>query len=227
MIQSAAIEEIRVRLDETSAGFFRDADLRRFLNEGIRDVARKAQWKRASTTVPAVAGTQTYVLGTDIIQVYRVEFTPTGSSQRISLEYRDLNQMDVVWGINSTSQGMPDYWTMWSANPYTLYLAPVPALAGTITIYYYAMPTDLATNTDTAASSSIDVPLGWEDLPIEYATALGFRKSRRAQDYALAMAAYNEHLQDFLAIVTRGTDSPTMITHDWRSNRWYDPFGFG
>lgn len=215
MLQYQAVEHIRSRLDEESPGFFKDHQIRQWINEAVREIARRAEWKRATQAPSVVAGTQTYALATDTIEVYRVEYQPSSSSIKYPLEYRDLGQMDVVWGIHqSISQGVPEFWSMWSANPPVVYLAPIPSQAGTLNVFYYSMPADLATNTTTSANTAIDVPMGWEDLVVEYAVAIGFRKSRNAQMYALTMGEFRDKLEDFKGVSTRYTDAATMIVPD-------------
>lgn len=227
MTQTAAVEEVRVRLDEVAPGFFRDSDIRRFINEGVREVARKSEWKRAIQNVSVTGGVQTYVLAADTIEVYRVEYQPANSSLKYPMEYRDLNAMDVVWGnYQSISQGTPTMWSMWSANPPVVYLAPIPSQSGQINVFYYSMPSDLATTSASSAQTALDVPQGWEDLVVEFATGLGFRKSRRAQDYQICMQVFADKLQDFMKVTARYTDAPTMIVPDSASYGMYDPYGY-
>jgi hypothetical protein len=222
--QSQAIEAVRFRLDEEAPGLFRDDQIRAWLNEGVREVARRSEWFRATQNASVSVGTQTYVLAGDTIRVYRVEYQPSGTNLKYPLEYRDLNQMDVVWGImQSVSQGVPMFWSMWAANPPTVYLSPIPSQAGQINVFYYRMPADLATTNTDDSRTSLEIPMGWEDLPVEYATALGFRKSRNPQMYALTMQEFQSKLGEFVEMSTRYTDAPTMIVPDsggWQFGTW-------
>lgn len=213
--QSAAIEQVRDRLDEPYEGFWSDANIRRWLNEGVREIARRSEWKRTSSDIACVAGTQFYTLPLATIRVYRAEWVPSGTSLTYRLEYRDINQMDVMWGPNQRiTQGIPQFYTMVSANPLSVELAPIPTQTSTLRIFYYIMPTDLATNTTAAEATALDVPMGWEDLPVEYATAMAFRKSRDPQQYAQTMQVFESKLTEFTDMATRFTDEPTMITPD-------------
>lgn len=222
--QARAVEEVRARLAEETPGFYTDSQVRSWLNDGVREVARRSFWKRTSDTVAVSAGTQFYTAPADAIQVYRVEYHPDTSGSIYRLEYRDLNAMDIVWGINqSIGQGTPTYYTMVSANPLSIELCPTPSTDGDIKVYYYAMPADLAVTTNSDAAENLDVPVGWEDLPIEWATGLGFRKSRDANAYQLAVAAFAQNLSRLTEVATRYTDEPTAIIPDTPHWGWeYD-----
>lgn len=215
--QARAIEEVRARLAEETPGFYTDSQIRSWLNDGVREVARRSFWKRTSDTVVVLAGDQFYTAPTDAIQVYRVEYHPDTSGSIYRLEYRDINAMDIVWGINqSIGQGTPEYYTMVSANPLSIELCPTPSTPGELKVFYYAMPDDLAVTTNSDAAATLDVPVGWEDLPIEWATALGFRKSRDANAYQLAVAAFAQNLGRLTEVATRYTDEPTAIVPDYQ-----------
>lgn len=226
--QASAIEHVRARLDEEEAGFYSDSQIRVWLNEGQREVARRALWKRTSSSVSVVAGTQFYTAPTTAIQVYRVEYAPSNSSSIYRLEYRDINAMDTIWGIHqSVGQGIPEYYTLVSANPLSIELCPTPSTAGNLKVYYYDMPADLATTTNSDANTALSVPLGWEDLVVEWATALAFRKARDSAAYQMAMQAFAAGLDRLNAIATRFTDEPTSIVPDysWGSAAW-DDYGY-
>jgi hypothetical protein len=217
--QSAAIEQVRARLAEETPGFFTDSQIRAWLNDGVREVARRSLWKRTSSSVSVVAGTQFYTAPSTAIQISRVEYKASTSNAIYPLEYRDINAMDVVWGINqSIGRGTPEYYTLVSANPLSIELCPTPGVGGTLKVYYYAMPTDLTVNANTDAATNLDVPVGWEDLPVEWATGMGFRKSRDVNAYQLAVAVFAQQLDRLTEMATRYTDSPTGIVPDYG---WY------
>lgn len=212
LTQAQTVEQVRIRLDESTDGFWKDNEIRKWINEGVREVARRSEWNRTTGTIAVVAGTQTYLAPTATIRIYRIEWQPTGTSLKYPLEYADINQMDSYWGIQqSISQGLPELFTTNSANPPVIELYPTPGQAGQLNVFYFAMPTDLATDTNTAAATAISVPMGWEDLVVEYATALGFRKAREVQMYGLTMQAFSEKITEFIGMSERYVDMPTNI----------------
>lgn len=221
--QAAAIENVRARIDEEVASFYTDSQIRVWINDGVKEVARRSLWKRTSASVSVTAGTQFYAASTAAIEIYRVEFSPTGSSLKYRLEYRDLNAMDVVWGTNqSIGTGIPELYTLASANPLSIELSPPPSQSGALKVYYYAMPTDLVTSTTTDAATSLDVPVGWEDLPVEWATALAFRKARDVTSYQLALNHFQATLDRLSGLAVRYTDEPTYFAQDYGSYDWGD-----
>lgn len=220
LTQSAAIEAVRERLNEYTPGFYSDTEIRRWLNEGVREVARRSEWKRASKdyNVDVSVEDQYVPLDTDVIRVYRVEWMPDGQTAIYRLEYRDINAMDCIWGVYQTWAGVPGWYTMVNSNPLSIQLSPAPTVDGKLRVFFYKMPTDLATNTTAGASTVLDVPNGWEDLPVEYAVALAFRKARDAANYQLAMATFSDKLGALLEMSVRYTDEPAGIVPDW--NAW-------
>lgn len=218
LTQAQAIGKVRSRIDEPTESFWKDYEIREWLNEGVAEVARRSEWNRASDEIAVTIGTQVYVCPTDLIRAYRIEFQPTSSSMKYPLEYRDFNQMDVIWGLSqSVTQSIPEFWTSWLANPISIHIAPKPALAGQLNLFYYAMPADLNTHDSGDANVALSVPQGWEDLPVEWATALAWRKDRRPQEYGMAKSAFEETISEFIQASARWTDAPTMITEDYVS----------
>lgn len=221
MTQATALTAVRDRLaEEDYAAFYSDAQIRAWLNEGVREVARQTLWKRTSSTVAVTAGTRYYTAPAAAIQIYRVEYLPTGSSQIYRLEYADINAMDIVWGTNQAiGRSTPEMYTLVSANPLSIQVSPTPAVGGNLKVYYYAMPTDLATD-GTAASSNLDVPGGWEDLPVEWATSIGYRKARDLPNYQMAAAQFERTLDRMTELVARYTDEATQWTPHWNNWGW-------
>lgn len=216
MTQAQAITEVRSRIDEedSTTGFVLDSQIRAWINEGVREVARRSLWKRTSGSVSVTAGTQYYTAASAAIQIYRLEFTPTGQTLKYRLEYADINAMDVVWGASqSQGRGIPDAYTLVSANPLSIQLHPIPNTNGALKVYYYAMPTDLVTSTTTDAATALDTPIGWEDLVVEYATGLAQRKARDIQAYQLTMTSFASSLSRLVEMATRYTDEATYIVN--------------
>ena len=101
--------------------------------------------------------------------------------------------------------------TLWGYPPQLkIVLYPKPGLAGTLTVYYYKVPDDLATD-GSAASTTLSVPNGWEDLVYEYVTYLALRRDRDPR-WQEAKAAYDEKLTAMLDLTTRWSDQSGSIT---------------
>lgn len=200
--------QVRVRLDETTATAWTDAEINGWINEGVRDVARRSETLQISTPISVVAGTQEYTAPSDLARLYRAEFKPTNSTSIYPLTYRDFNNMDAVWWTSKTSvQSTPELFTLWGYPPsLKIILYPKPSQSGTLTVYYYQVPADV-----TADGATIPVPNGWEDLVVEYASYLALRRDRDDR-WKEARATYEDHLNAMMLLTRRWTDQAGEIT---------------
>ena len=185
---------LRDRLDEATAAQWTDPQLRQWIVEGARDIARSVEVLATTGTVTIVAGTQAYAMPTNMVRCYRAELVVTGSDVTYPLELRDRNEMDSIWGTRmAAGQGTPLYLTIYgtpgSASG-TLY--PTPSAAGTLTVYYYKLPVALALD-GTADATNVDLPAGWDDVALDYAEYKALRKDRDAR-WQEARALYLENL---------------------------------
>jgi hypothetical protein len=217
LTQAEAITEVSTyRLDDSANARFTAAMVRTWINDGMVDIARRTECLRASSTISVTADVATVTGPVDCIRIHRAEYYPTGSDLRYPLEYRDFNQMDVLWGVNQNiSTAIPAYYTTWGFPPtLTIRLAPVPAVAGSLLVYYYRLPAELATANTNDASTVLDLPTGWHDLVLDYVEAMAYRADRRPDRYQEAWARYLENLQAMVAATERFTDAPTYMVPD-------------
>ena len=183
------VTEARAALNEDSAARWTDQDLRQWANEAARDIATRIPWYRKTGTVSAVAGTQEYSLPSDAVGVHAVRYVQTGTSNAYDLEYYHYRNMAQSLGpYLTTSAGTPRlYWT-WGypgSTTFKLNVAPVPSAAGTFTIHYYGVPTDMTTATTGSDSTGVTVPEGYERAVVFYMvySALMSDGDPRWQDY--------------------------------------------
>lgn len=207
------LTNVRSRLDETTARFWTDAEVRRWIVEAARDVARRAETLLTTQDVTIVAATQEYALATDTLRVYRAEWEPGGTSLRYPLEYRDFNSMDAVWGISKqVTQGYPYWFTLWGFPPnlkITFY--PKPSVAGKVVVFYYKLPADLATD-GTADSSNVDVPEGWWDALELYCEFVALRKDGDPR-WLEAKQLYEEKVAELVEVSRRWSDQADAIQY--------------
>lgn len=216
--QGTLVSELRSRINEPNAnGFFSDIELRTWINEGAREIARRTEALRTSSTIAVLANTQDYTAPTDCIRMHRLEFKPTGQTQRMPLQYRDRQAMDVVWGTHSaiTVSYWPEYYSMWGLPPtMTITVYPTPSGAGTLYAYYYKLPTALSTS-GSASATTLDVPEGWEDLILDYAESRARLKQQRADLYGIAWQQFIDRLMSLNEAAVRFVDAPGQITPDY------------
>jgi hypothetical protein len=204
--QSQMLLDVRSRLDEQSPQFYTDSELRRWINQGTRDVARRTETLQATAVVNLSPGQQQYTAPTDTIRIYRVEFRDAGS-RVYPLEYRDYNNADSVWWTTQlTAQSNPMMWTAWGFPPnLKIVLYPIPANPSTtIKVFYYQAPTDLATD-GTDANSTIPIPTGRDELVTDFAEYMALRKARDPR-WQEAKGIYDEKVQSMIDQTRRWTD---------------------
>lgn len=201
----------RDRLDEATARQWTDVQLRRWLNDGCKDLARKTEYLTERDTVAAVVSTREYSLDANILRVHRVEFTATGDSSTYPLEYVDVMNMDAFgWSARTLTSSHPYLYTIWGSIPnLKLIVHPGPSIAGNFVVYHYRLPTALATD-GTADASSPEIPDGWDDLLVDYCE---FRALRRDRDprWTEAKAIYDENVTVMFEATRRWTDQAGMI----------------
>lgn len=202
-----ALTHLRSRLDEATASFWSDTELTRWINEGAQDLARRTESLRDETDLAVLAGVQEVTAPTDLIRATGLEWRPTSTGQHHPMQYRDRHNADAVWGSGDT-EGSPIIWTSWGFPPaLTLRVFPTPHEAGNLHLYYYRLPA-LVTTANTSAI--IEVPSGWDDLVVEYATMLAFRKDGN-QQWRDSFQHYEQRVNDLLATAIRYNDQAGYI----------------
>lgn len=214
--QDQAIVQVRARLDEPSSTYWTDQDLRIWINDVTRDLARRTESLRSTYNQPAVANTASYTpLWTSTNQpfrVYAVEYIPDGQTQTYPLEYRDRNAASEIWGLSQAQTvGVPAIWTSWGAPPdLTIQVYPTPGQAGNLRIWYYRLPTMLSTVDTIDMNVAIDMVDGWEDVLID---GVEYRALRRDGDkrWQEAKQEYEQHIDAMMQATLRFTDQAGSV----------------
>jgi hypothetical protein len=224
--QTQFLRRARVRLNELTARQFQDQDLREWLNEAARDIARKTECLQERTAIAGVVGTAEYTLPATAIRVFRVEFTPTSERTR-ALEYVDVKNMDGFgWEQRDRTQSYPSVFTVWgSGSTLKLIAFPSPGTAGSFTIWYYRLPTDLAEETNEDGGEDLELPQGWDDIVLDYVEYRALRKDRD-QRWTESKALYDENLSTMYDNTRRWVESSGVISPDHGSlPYWLTSFG--
>lgn len=231
MTQAEALADIRFRLDEASARFWTDVELRKWINDAVADIARRTETIQSlSTSVSAVAGTKSYDLPASIARVHLIEFVPTGQNQTYPLRIATRQEMDGIWGLNQNQSGSyPSFAVLWGytggASTLKMQVFPVPSGTGTFNIYYYSIPAKLATD-GTAAATALTVPEGWETLVPLYVESRA-KRADRDQTWQLAKMEYEEEITRMAEMLRHWHDQQQFVTNAGGGfvPRWlYDPF---
>lgn len=213
--QGTYITSVRERLDEPTERFWTDIELRRWINEAARDIARRTETLQEVDPVTIVAGTQQYTLAADILRVHRAEFKATGDNNVYPMEYMDYQAMDSLWFTSKTiTPGNPRVFTLWGFTPnQNMLLYPTPSRAGVMSIYGFRLPIERATATNADAAAIIELPEGWEDLVVEYVLYQAWLKDGNP-NWQAAKQLYDEKLDAMYQMTRRWSDQAGMITSD-------------
>ena len=225
--QGVLLTELAARLADPHHSYFSKTELRTWINEGAREIARRTECLRAVATAAVTAGTQSYVAPTDAVRIHKVEFIPTGDDRSFPLEHRDQSAADIVWGTQRTitQSYAPEFWSGWGypgSSTYTIELYPTPSANGTLRFHYYKLPTDLSI-TGSAAGTAIDCPNGWEDVILDYAETRAELKRKDVNAYQIKDAIFKDHLMAIMETSIRYTDSPGEVTFD---PQWFAQEGY-
>lgn len=210
----ATITNCRSQLDElnTVNQYWGDPELITWINDGVRDVARRAEVILIYTSqMTAVVGEAKYNLPRDVIRVHRVEFIPTGSTQIYPVTGSTYDEMDQIWGINPTQQSSyPTTFACWGTpGNMTIQFYPVPAASGTFNLFYYRMPTNLDTD-GSDNNLNIEVPSGWDDVITMYVSYRALMKARDP-NWQSYKKEYDEQLQYMIDVTRQAHDAGRFV----------------
>lgn len=213
MTLAQAIEGTQDRLNELgSTGVaWQTSSLRRWINEGVQDVARRTETLLVHDDIPIAMGASGVALPANVLRVHQVAYTEA-TDRTSSLEYRAFNAIDATWYANTTTaiQARPREFTLRGAPPtLELLVNPRPSVAGTITVHYYKLPAKLATDGSQDASA-LEVVEAYTDLVLDYACFVALRRDRdpRWQEHRLA---YEENLKAMLDQTRHWSDQAAHV----------------
>lgn len=207
------VATVRARLDEALGEHqWLDTELKGWINEGVRDVARRTESLQVYDTIAGIAGTHKYTLPTDIVRATILEWVPD-AGQVFPMQYVPMHAFkQSVPATQEDTQGRPILWTIWGFGPsMELFVYPTPGEAGDFRLYYYRMPADLATD-GSDDSDTLTIPSGWEDVVADYVEYRAKRKDGN-QDWTAAKELYDEHLMDLNETAIQWSDQAgTVVT---------------
>ncbi len=195
-----------------SGNYYTNQELTDWINDACYDIAARAECLWGSDAVTTTSNVSTYTLPGDLIRINRVTFVPgpalSPPIQTYPLQYRMLNDMDEVWGINQiTPSTYPIFYTLWGTPPsLSIQIFPVPASSGTLNFFYYRVPVSASAMTDT-----LDIPQGYDYVVRLYAEYMAMRKSGNPawQD---AKGLYEQGIADLISRTRSWTDQAGTFT---------------
>lgn len=223
---TTAISQARERVGELSPTAWSDQALRGWINEAVRDIARRTETLQTEETISVDAGDQEVDLPANVLRVYRATFTEDNNpTNTYPLEYADFNAMDSIWWSRQAStQSTPRMFTMWGAPPaLKAVLYPRPSTDGELEVFYYRLPDKLAID-GSDDSELLDVVEGYDDLVYDYAAYLALRRDRdpRWQEHRVS---YEQAITAMMDQTRRWSDQPGAMSRSGAMiPQWlYDP----
>lgn len=206
--------DIRDELQETTAGFWSQAELLRYAMRGYNRL-HAALKVEETATLTLVAGTEHYALPADFYLARRVEIQQVAGSSTAWIKLNPLaldhrRPSDPL--VTATLTAQPEGFFVFENR---LYFVPIPDAAYSGTLYYYKYPAALVNDSD----------------PLVYPEGIDSVRFDEAFDwYVIAMAlrkrqdpAYTTYLADFAALIQvlegvaaeRGASTPLLVSDDW------------
>jgi len=224
-----ALAALRERLSEPTAAAWTDAELTRYLNEGVREIAIRTECLATTTDVNVLIGVYRIAVPANVNRIHRAEWSSgavTSTSAIYPLRYTQINNLDNVRGSGQQTQtGTPEMYSTWGypgTSTFNVIVFPKPQTAGVLRIHYYRIPVDAV-----AGADLLDVPNGWEHLVYDYAE---FRARLKDGDDAwqVAKSEFEGRLDLFKAQFARLTDENDSIGVDsfYAGNYIDDFFGW-
>lgn len=151
------LTSVRYPIRDGGTNKWTGAELLDYINRGYRLIfARLVQIKsdlvKTSTTVSLVAGTENYAIPAGL---QAIEFLYVEGSEK-PLPQVDMSYIENYTTKVSSQADTPGCFALF--NSY-IYVRPIPAAAGTLTVYYYGQPTDLDSGDTTPFNGIADEAL--------------------------------------------------------------------
>jgi len=154
-------------------------------------------------------------------------------SDAIVIEFIGYDTGDVIFPLNSNSQGKPWYWSMWSSGSsasagisnQTIRIYPTPSGVQTIYLRGYRNPIEFGGNTPVARTAIADADT--PDLPVPFDNVLTlyaiYRSYQQQEDAAMGQQYYSQFIQELENLRARFEDSPAaqpLLLNSVRASRW-------
>lgn len=165
---------LRERLSEPVAAAWTNAELDRYLNEGVREIAIRTECLADIADIAVSIGVYLVNVPADVNRIHRAEWVSSiiaefsGSDRIYPLRYTQINNLDNLRGSGQeTMTGTPEIYSTWGypgSSTFKTVLYPRPQTAGTLRIHYYRLPAVASGEGDL-----LDIPNGWDHLVYDYA----------------------------------------------------------
>lgn len=213
------LAQARLRLDEhgtdlglhTKQAQWRNVALRRWANEGMRDLARQTHYLMDTDTVTLTASTAEYTCASDVLWIYAAFYVP-GDGRRVPLTPRAFNALDQIWGDSqNTWESEPQIYTTLGHSPIMkIRFFPVPPTTNeTVTLHVARLPAEKATD-GSEDTDALELPEAWVDMVVDYVEFMALRKDRD-QRWMEAKALYDTKMQEIKEVQEGHSAAQEMV----------------
>ncbi|MDR7528636.1 MAG: hypothetical protein QN130_12245 [Armatimonadota bacterium] len=228
LTRAGLVAQVRQRLGENQTGFFADADIQRWLVEGVEDLAVKLEPVRAETTydVTGVSGAAPYTGQSEItlsaatIAPREVLFKDSkGIWQHLEeVQYEELFRARPDWESEKSDPPSRWYWRL-TGSAYVLGFHPKPSVtrAGAARVLASVRPTAMAADGDVTG-----LPDWLDKAVVVYAVYRARLKDRDDERAKLTWQEYTDLLNEAAHKINRPRmgEGPRLV-HDARPYRLY------
>lgn len=199
------VTQARDEVNEPTEGFWKDAEIKRWLNRANRELTRAYRLEATTPqTIDTVDGTESYALASDFGMPIKVEIVDDTD------DWRPLRRAQPWERIDGKDEPGAYYITEGR-----LYLIPKPDAAYEIRVWYFRSAPQLSLDADKPV-----IPEDYHDLLVDYAVARAKQK-----DDDPAYTTYDARFEDGKTEMVRqraerdeGADQPTVVRYvddDW------------
>jgi hypothetical protein len=167
MLVSEIVTRVQRSVGDSDQLQVTEADIIRWINDGMTEVAMDNFLLTKKATTPTVAGTATYSLPADLMKLHSVRFNGT------KIKTTTLQQVEQDYNLAAVDQGTPEVAWVWAG---LIELYPVPNSIKNLDIYYTRQPVLVTTTANTP------------ELPLQY--------HQRLVDFCLAQVAQMDDNQE-------------------------------
>lgn len=179
---SDVIAEVRTQFGDTSNTELTDAMVARWVNQAQTEIIAQNGFNKAAATQSSVAGTQTFTLPTDVVQVESIQFD--GAALQ-NLSFEEANNR---FRGNQLGTGTPTTWFVWGNS---VYLYPVPDSVKNLTIFYVKAP-----NIVSSPADMLSCPDRYFNAIVEFCMSRAFAMDEDWPAQQVKSAAFDKNVRE-------------------------------
>lgn len=179
---SDVIAEVKTQFGDTSGTELTDDMIARWVNQAQIEIISQSPFNKATATQNSVAGTQTFTLPADVMQVESIQYD--GVILR-NMSFEDANNR---FRGAQLGTGTPNTWFVWGNS---VYLYPVPDAVKSLTIFYVKAPSTVSSPND-----FLSCPDRYFNAIVEFCMSRAFAMDEDWTAQQVKSAAFDKNVRD-------------------------------